>query len=32
MECPICEKPLDDEENVELREKGAAGINAWAEK
>ena len=32
MECPICEKPLDDEEKVELRVRGAAGINAWAEK
>ena len=32
MKCPICEKPLGDEEKVELRGKGAAGINVWAEK
>ena len=32
MSCPICQKPLDDQEKVVLREKRAAGINTWAEK
>ena len=31
MSCPICQKPLGDQEKVVLREKGAAGINTWAE-
>ena len=32
MSCPICQKPLCDKKKVALREKGAAGINTWAEK
>ena len=32
MSCPICQKHLGDQEKVVLREKGAAGINTWAEK
>ena len=32
MSCPICQKPLVDQEKVVLREKRAAGINTWAEK
>ena len=32
MSCPIFQKPLGDQEKVVLREKGAAGINTWAEK
>ena len=32
MSCPICQKPLDDQEKVVLREKWAAGIKTWAEK
>ena len=31
MSCPVCQKPLGDQEKVVLREKGAAGINTWAE-
>ena len=32
MSCPICQKPLGDQEKVVLREIGAAGINTWAGK
>ena len=32
MSCPICQKPLRDQEKVVLRDKGATGINTWAEK
>ena len=32
MSCHICQKPLGAQAKVVLREKGAAGINAWAEK
>ena len=32
MSCPICQKPLDEQEKVVLREEGEAGINTWAEK
>ena len=32
MLCPICQKHLGDQEKLVLREKGATGINTWAEK